>query len=163
MSNWSLEGPKVMHNSYIDIDELKDYIIKEYSINSVLEIDGYEFSMESDVNPGKAITPVELIQGISPDFKVNTVDVAEILNTLFKGYGLYIDIDHRFILVQKDQIDDIIKIIQTMIDDHVISVYKSLIMELLGYDSELSKEDGLYSLIMLLYLIKGYMASYNIQ
>lgn len=152
-----------MHNSYIDIDELKDYIIKEYSINSVLEIDGYEFSMESDVNPGKAITPVELIQGISPDFKVNTVDVAEILNTLFKGYGLYIDIDHRFILVQKDQIDDIIKIIQTMIDDHVISVYKSLIMELLGYDSELSKEDGLYSLIMLLYLIKGYMASYNIQ
>lgn len=163
MSNWSLEGPKVMNNSYIDIDELKDYIIKEYSINSVLEIDGYEFSMESDVNPGKAITPVELIQGISPDFKVNTVDVAEILNTLFKGYGLYIDIDHRFILVQKDQIDDIIKIIQTMIDDHVISVYKSLIMELLGYDSELSKEDGLYSLIMLLYLIKGYMASYNIQ
>lgn len=152
-----------MNNSYIDIDELKDYIIKEYSINSVLEIDGYEFSMESDVNPGKAITPVELIQGISPDFKVNTVDVAEILNTLFKGYGLYIDIDHRFILVQKDQIDDIIKIIQTMIDDHVISVYKSLIMELLGYDSELSKEDGLYSLIMLLYLIKGYMASYNIQ
>lgn len=163
MSNWSLEGPKVMNNSYIDIDELKDYIIKEYSINSVLEIDGYEFSMESDVNPGKAITPVELIQGISPDFNVNTVDVAEILNTLFKGYGLYIDIDHRFILVQKDQIDDIIKIIQTMIDDHVISVYKSLIMELLGYDSELSKEDGLYSLIMLLYLIKGYMASYNIQ
>lgn len=163
MSNWSLEGPKVMNNSYIDIDELKDYIIKEYSINNVLEVDGYEFSMESDVNPGKAITPVELIQGISPDFKVNTVDVAEILNTLFKGYGLYIDIDHRFILVQKDQIDDIIKIIQTMIDDHVISVYKSLIMELLGYDSELSKEDGLYSLIMLLYLIKGYMASYNIQ
>ena len=152
-----------MNNSYIDIDELKDYIIKEYSINNVLEVDGYEFSMESDVNPGKAITPVELIQGISPDFKVNTVDVAEILNTLFKGYGLYIDIDHRFILVQKDQIDDIIKIIQTMIDDHVISVYKSLIMELLGYDSELSKEDGLYSLIMLLYLIKGYMASYNIQ
>lgn len=163
MSNWSLEGPKVMNNSYIDIDELKDYIIKEYSINSVLEIDGYEFSMESDVNPGKAITPVELIQGISPDFRVNTVDVAEILNTLFKGYGLYIDIDHRFILVQKDQIDDIIKIIQIMIDGHVISVYKSLIMGLLGYDSELSKEDGLYSLIMLLYLIKGYMASYNIQ
>lgn len=152
-----------MHNSYIDIDELKDYIIKEYSINNVLDIDGYEFSMESDVNPGKAITPLELIQGISPDFKINTVDIAEILNVLFKGYGLYIDIDHRFILVQKDQIDDIIKIVQTMIDDQVISVYKSLIMELLGYDSELSKEDGLYSLIMLLYLIKGYMASYNIQ
>ena len=152
-----------MHNSYIDIDEPKDYIIKEYNINNVLEVDEYEFSMESDTYQGKAITPVELIQGISPDFKVNTVDVAEILNTLFKGYGLYIDIDHRFILVQKDQIDDIIKIVQTMIDDQAISVYKSLIMELLGYDSELYKEDGLYSLIMLLYLIKGYMASYNIQ
>ena len=152
-----------MHNSYIDIDELKDYIIKEYNINNVLEVDEYEFSMESDTYQGKAITPVELIQGISPDFKVNTVDVAEILNTLFKSYGLYIDIDHRFILVQKDQIDDIIKIVQTMIDDQAISVYKSLIRELLGYDSELYKEDGLYSLIMLLYLIKGYMASYNIQ
>lgn len=152
-----------MHNSYINIDELKDYIIKECSVNNVLEVDGYEFSMESDVNPGKIITPIELIQSISPEFKVSTVDVAEILNTLFKSYGLYIDIDHRLILVQKDKIDQIIKITQTMIDDKAISVYKSLVMELFGYDSELSKEDGLYSLIMLLYLIKGYMASYNIQ
>lgn len=163
MNNWSLEGPKVMHNSYIDIDEFKDYIIKEYSINNVLDVDGYEFSMESDVNPGKAITPVELIQGISPDFKINTVDIAEILNTLFKSYGLYIDIDRRFILVQKDRIGDIINIVQLMIDDNMTSIYKNFFMNLLGYGVVSSKEEGLYSLIMLLYLIKGYMTSYNIQ
>lgn len=152
-----------MHNSYIDIDELKDYIIKECSVNNVLEVDGYEFSMESDVNPGKIITPIELIQSISPEFKVSTVDVAEILNTLFKSYGLYIDIDHRLILVQKNRIDDIISIVQTMIDDNMTSFYKSFVMELLGYDNEISKEEGLYSFIMLLYLIKGYIVSYNIQ
>ena len=163
MNNWSLEGPEVMHNSYIDIDELKDYIIKECSVNNVLEVDGYEFSMESDVNPGKIITPIELIQSISPEFKVSTVDVAEILNTLFKSYGLYIDIDHRLILVQKNRIDDIISIVQTMIDDNMTSFYKSFVMELLGYDNEISKEEGLYSFIMLLYLIKGYIVSYNIQ
>lgn len=163
MNNWSLEGPKVMYNSYINIDELKDYIIKECSVNNVLEVDGYEFSMESDVNPGKIITPVELIQSISPEFKVSTVDVAEILNTLFKSYGLYIDIDHRLILVQKNRIDDIISIVQTMIDDNMTSFYKSFVMELLGYDNEISKEEGLYSFIMLLYLIKGYIVSYNIQ
>lgn len=152
-----------MHNSYIDIDELKDYIIKECSVNNVLEVDGYEFSMESDVNPGKIITPIELIQSISPEFKVSTVDVAEILNTLFKSYGLYIDIDHRLILVQKNRIDDIISIVQTMIDDNMTSFYKSFVMELLGYYNEISKEEGLYSFIMLLYLIKGYIVSYNIQ
>lgn len=152
-----------MYNSYINIDELKDYIIKEYSVNNVLEVDGYEFSMESDVNPGKIITPIELIQSISPEFKVSTVDVAEILNTLFKSYGLYIDIDHRLILVQKNRIDDIISIVQTMIDDNMTSFYKSFVMELLGYDNEISKEEGLYSFIMLLYLIKGYIVSYNIQ
>lgn len=152
-----------MYNSYINIDELKDYIIKECSVNNVLEVDGYEFSMESDVNPGKIITPIELIQSISPEFKVSTVDVAEILNTLFKSYGLYIDIDHRLILVQKNRIDDIISIIQTMIDDNMTSFYKSFVMELLGYDNEISKEEGLYSFIMLLYLIKGYIVSYNIQ
>ena len=153
----------MMYNSYINIDELKDYIIKEYSVNNVLEVDEYEFSMESDVNPGKIITPIELIQSISPEFKVSTVDVAEILNTLFKSYGLYIDIDHRFILVQKNRIDDIISIVQTMIDDNMTSFYKSFVMELLGYDNEISKEEGLYSFIMLLYLIKGYIVSYNIQ
>lgn len=153
----------MMHNSYIDIDELKDYIIKECSVNNVLEVDGYEFSMESDVNPGKIITPIELIQSISPEFKVSTVDVAEILNTLFKSYGLYIDIDHRLILVQKNRIDDIISIVQTMIDDNMTSFYKSFVMELLGYYNEISKEEGLYSFIMLLYLIKGYIVSYNIQ
>ena len=153
----------MMYNSYINIDELKDYIIKEYSVNNVLEVDGYEFSMESDVNPGKIITPIELIQSISPEFKVSTVDVAEILNTLFKSYGLYIDIDHRLILVQKNRIDDIISIVQTMIDDNMTSFYKSFVMELLGYDNEISKEEGLYSFIMLLYLIKGYIVSYNIQ
>lgn len=152
-----------MYNSYINIDELKDYIIKEYSVNNVLEVDGYEFSMESDVNPGKIITPIELIQSISPEFKVSTVDVAEILNTLFKSYGLYIDIDHRLIQVQKNRIDDIISIVQTMIDDNMPSFYKSFVMELLGYDNEISKEEGLYSFIMLLYLIKGYIVSYNIQ
>ena len=152
-----------MYNSYINIDELKDYIIKECSVNNVLEVDGYEFSMESDVNPGKIITPIELIQNVSPEFKVSTVDVAEILNTLFKSYGLYIDIDHRLILVQKNRIDDIISIVQTMIDDNMISFYKSFVMELLGYDNEISKEEGLYSFIMLLYLIKGYIVSYNIQ
>lgn len=152
-----------MYNSYINIDELKDYIIKECSVNNVLEVDGYEFSMESDVNPGKIITPIELIQSISPEFKVSTVDVAEILNTLFKSYGLYIDIDHRLILVQKNRIDDIISIVQTMIDDNMTSFYKSFVMELLGYDNEISKEEGLYSFIMLLYLIKGYIVSYNIQ
>jgi hypothetical protein len=152
-----------MYNSYINIDELKDYIIKEYSVNNVLEVDEYEFSMESDVNPGKIITPIELIQSISPEFKVSTVDVAEILNTLFKSYGLYIDIDHRLILVQKNRIDDIISIVQTMIDDNMTSFYKSFVMELLGYDNEISKEEGLYSFIMLLYLIKGYIVSYNIQ
>lgn len=152
-----------MYNSYINIDELKDYIIKECSVNNVLEVDGYEFSMESDVNPGKIITPIELIQSISPKFKVSTVDVAEILNTLFKSYGLYIDIDHRLILVQKNRIDDIISIVQTMIDDNISSFYKSFVMELLGYDNEISKEEGLYSFIMLLYLIKGYIVSYNIQ
>nr|DAG03445.1 MAG TPA: hypothetical protein [Ackermannviridae sp. ctUml7] len=151
-----------MYNSYINIDELKDYIIKECSVNNVLEVDGYEFSMESDVNPGKIITPIELIQSISPEFKVSTVDVAEILNTLFKSYGLYIDIDHRLILVQKNRIDDIISIVQTMIDDNMTSFYKSFVMELLGYDNEISKEEGLYSFIMLLYLIKGYIVSYNI-
>lgn len=153
----------MMYNSYINIDELKDYIIKEYSVNNVLEVDGYEFSMESDVNPGKTITPIELIQSISPEFKVSTVDVAEILNTLFKSYGLYIDIDHRLIQVQKNRIDDIISIVQTMIDDNMPSFYKSFVMELLGYDNEISKEEGLYSFIMLLYLIKGYIVSYNIQ
>lgn len=153
----------MMYNSYINIDELKDYIIKEYSVNNVLEVDGYEFSMESDVNPGKIITPIELIQSISPEFKVSTVDVAEILNTLFKSYGLYIDIDHRFILAQKNRIDDIISIVQTMIDDNMTSFYKSFVMELLRYDNEISKEEGLYSFIMLLYLIKGYIVSYNIQ
>ena len=153
----------MMYNSYINIDELKDYIIKEYSVNNVLEVDEYEFSMESDVNPGKIITPIELIQSISPEFKVSTVDVAEILNTLFKSYGLYIDIDHRLILVQKNRIDDIISIVQTMIDDNMTSFYKSFVMELLGYDNEISKEEGLYSFIMLLYLIKGYIVSYNIQ
>lgn len=153
----------MMYNSYINIDELKDYIIKEYSVNNVLEVDGYEFSMESDVNPGKIITPIELIQSISPEFKVSTVDVAEILNTLFKSYGLYIDIDHRLILVQKNRIDNIISIVQTMIDDNMTSFYKSFVMELLGYDNENSKEEGLYSFIMLLYLIKGYIVSYNIQ
>ena len=153
----------MMYNSYINIDELKDYIIKEYSVNNVLEVDGYEFSMESDVNPGKIITPIELIQSISPEFKVSTVDVAEILNTLFKSYGLYIDIDHRLIQVQKNRIDDIISIVQTMIDDNMTSFYKSFVMELLGYDNEISKEEGLYSFIMLLYLIKGYIVSYNIQ
>ena len=153
----------MMYNSYINIDELKDYIIKECSVNNVLEVDGYEFSMESDVNPGKIITPIELIQSISPEFKVSTVDVAEILNTLFKSYGLYIDIDHRLILVQKNRIDDIISIVQTMIDDNMTSFYKSFVMELLGYDNEISKEEGLYSFIMLLYLIKGYIVSYNIQ
>lgn len=163
MSNWSLEGPKVMHNSYIDIDELKDYIIKECSVNNVLEVDGYEFSMESDINPGKIITPMELIQSISPDFKINTVDIAEILNILFKSYGLYIDIDRRFILVQNDRIGDIINIVQLMIDDNMTSIYKNFFMDLLGYGVVSSKEEGLYSLIMLLYLIKGYMASYNIQ
>lgn len=163
MSNWSLEGPKVMHNSYIDIDELKDYIIKEYGLNGILEVDGYEFSMESDTYPGKAITPIELIQSISPDFKVNTVDVAETLNTLFRSYGLYIDIDHRFILVQKDRIGDIINIVQLMIDDNMTSIYKNFFMDLFGYGVVSSKEEGLYSFIMLLYLIKGYMASYNIQ
>lgn len=152
-----------MYNSYINIDELKDYIIKECSVNNVLEVDGYEFSMESDVNPGKIITPIELIQSISPEFKVSTVDVAEILNTLFKSYGLYIDIDHRLILVQKNRIDDIISIVQTMIDDNMTSFYKSFVMELLGYGNEISKEEGLYSFIMLLYLIKGYIVSYNIQ
>lgn len=152
-----------MYNSYINIDELKDYIIKEYSVNNVLEVDEYEFSMESDVNPGKIITPIELIQSISPEFKVSTVDVAEILNTLFKSYGLYIDIDHGLILVQKNRIDDIISIVQTMIDDNMPSFYKSFVMELLGYDNEISKEEGLYSFIMLLYLIKGYIVSYNIQ
>lgn len=152
-----------MYNSYINIDELKDYIIKEYSVNNVLEVDEYEFSMESDVNPGKIITPIELIQSISPEFKVSTVDVAEILNTLFESYGLYIDIDHRLILVQKNRIDDIISIVQTMIDDNMPSFYKSFVMELLGYDNEISKEEGLYSFIMLLYLIKGYIVSYNIQ
>lgn len=152
-----------MYNSYINIDELKDYIIKEYSVNNVLEVDGYEFSMESDVNPGKIITPIELIQSISPEFKVSTVDVAEILNTLFKSYGLYIDIDHRLIQVQKNRIDDIISIVQTMIDDNMPSFYKSFVMELLGYDNGISKEEGLYSFIMLLYLIKGYIVSYNIQ
>ena len=152
-----------MYNSYINIDKLKDYIIKEYSVNNVLEVDEYEFSMESDVNPGKIITPIELIQNISPEFKVSTVDVAEILNTLFKSYGLYIDIDHRFILVQKNRIDDIISIVQTMIDDNRTSFYKSFVMELLRYDNEISKEEGLYSFIMLLYLIKGYIVSYNIQ
>lgn len=152
-----------MYNSYINIDELKDYIIKECSVNNVLEVDGYEFSMESDVNPGKIITPIELIQSISPEFKVSTVDVAEILNTLFKSYGLYIDIDHRLIQVQKNRIDDIIGIVQTMIDDNITSFYKSFVMELLGYDNEISKEEGLYSFIMLLYLIKGYIVSYNIQ
>lgn len=152
-----------MYNSYINIDELKDYIIKEYSVNNVLEVDGYEFSMESDVNPGKIITPIELIQSISPEFKVSTVDVAEILNTLFKSYGLYIDIDHRLIQVQKNRIDDIISIVQTMIDDNMTSFYKSFVMELLRYDNEISKEEGLYSFIMLLYLIKGYIVSYNIQ
>lgn len=152
-----------MYNSYINIDELKDYIIKECSVNNVLEVDEYEFSMESDVNPGKIITPIELIQSISPEFKVSTVDVAEILNTLFKSYGLYIDIDHRLILVQKNRIDDIISIVQTMIDDNMTSFYKSFVMELLGYDNEISKEEGLYSFIMLLYLIKGYIVSYNIQ
>lgn len=152
-----------MYNSYINIDELKDYIIKECNVNNVLEVDGYEFSMESDVNPGKIITPIELIQSISPEFKVSTVDVAEILNTLFKSYGLYIDIDHRLILVQKNRIDDIISIVQTMIDDNMTSFYKSFVMELLGYDNEISKEEGLYSFIMLLYLIKGYIVSYNIQ
>ena len=152
-----------MYNSYINIDELKDYIIKECSVNNVLEVDGYEFSMESDVNPGKIITPIELIQSISPEFKVSTVDVAEILNTLFKSYGLYIDIDHRLILVQKNRIDDIISIVQTMIDDNMPSFYKSFVMELLGYNNEISKEEGLYSFIMLLYLIKGYIVSYNIQ
>lgn len=153
----------MMYNSYINIDELKDYIIKEYSVNNVLEVDGYEFSMESDVNPGKIITPIELIQSISPEFKVSTVDVAEILNTLFKSYGLYIDIDHRLIQVQKNRIDDIISIVQTMIDDNMTSFYRSFVMELLGYDNEISKEEGLYSFIMLLYLIKGYIVSYNIQ
>lgn len=152
-----------MYNSYINIDELKDYIIKECSVNNVLEVDGYEFSMESDVNPGKIITPIELIQSISPKFKVSTVDVAEILNTLFKSYGLYIDIDHRLILVQKNRIDDIINIVQTMIDENITSFYKSFVMELLRYDNEISKEEGLYSFIMLLYLIKGYIVSYNIQ
>lgn len=152
-----------MYNSYINIDELKDYIIKEYSVNNVLEVDGYEFSMESDVNPGKIITPIELIQSISPEFKVSTVDVAEILNTLFKSYGLYIDIDHRLIQVQKNRIGNIISIVQTMIDDNMTSFYKSFVMELLGYDNEISKEEGLYSFIMLLYLIKGYIVSYNIQ
>ena len=152
-----------MYNSYINIDELKDYIIKECSVNNVLEVDGYEFSMESDVNPGKIITPIELIQSISPEFKVSTVDVAEILNTLFKSYGLYIDIDHRLILVQKNKIGNIISIVQTMIDDNRTSFYKSFVMELLGYDNEISKEEGLYSFIMLLYLIKGYIVSYNIQ
>lgn len=152
-----------MYNSYINIDELKDYIIKEYSVNNVLEVDEYEFSMESDVNPGKIITPIELIQSISPEFKVSTVDVAEILNTLFKSYGLYIDIDHRLILVQKNRIGNIISIVQTMIDDNMPSFYKSFVMELLGYDNEISKEEGLYSFIMLLYLIKGYIVSYNIQ
>lgn len=152
-----------MYNSYINIDELKDYIIKEYSVNNVLEVDGYEFSMESDVNPGKIITPIELIQSINPEFKVSTVDVAEILNTLFKSYGLYIDIDHRLILVQKNRIGNIISIVQTMIDDNMTSFYKSFVMELLGYDNEISKEEGLYSFIMLLYLIKGYIVSYNIQ
>lgn len=152
-----------MYNSYINIDELKDYIIKECSVNNVLEVEGYEFSMESDVNPGKIITPIELIQSISPEFKVSTVDVAEILNTLFKSYGLYIDIDHRLIQVQKNRIDDIISIVQTMIDDNMTSFYKSFVMELLGYDNEISKEEGLYSFIMLLYLIKGYIVSYNIQ
>lgn len=151
-----------MYNSYINIDELKDYIIKECSVNNVLEVDGYEFSMESDVNPGKIITPIELIQSISPEFKVSTVDVAEILNTLFKSYGLYIDIDHRLILVQKNRIGNIISIVQTMIDDNMPSFYKSFVMELLGYDNEISKEEGLYSFIMLLYLIKGYIVSYNI-
>lgn len=153
----------MMYNSYINIDELKDYIIKECSVNNVLEVDGYEFSMESDVNPGKIITPIELIQSISPKFKVSTVDVAEILNTLFKSYGLYIDIDHRLILVQKNRIGNIISIVQTMIDDNMTSFYKSFVMELLGYDNEISKEEGLYSFIMLLYLIKGYIVSYNIQ
>jgi hypothetical protein len=152
-----------MNNSYIDIEELKDYIIKEYHLNSILEVDGYEFSMESDTYPGKAITPTELIQSISPDFKVNTVDIAETLNTLFRGYGLYIDLDHKLILVQKEMVDDIIKIAQTMIDDQATSVYKSLVMELLGYGNESDKEDGLYSFIMLLYLIKRYMKAYNIQ
>lgn len=152
-----------MYNSYINIDELKDYIIKECSVNNVLEVDEYEFSMESDVNPGKIITPIELIQSISPEFKVSTVDVAEILNTLFKSYGLYIDIDHRLILVQKNRIGNIISIVQTMIDDNRTSFYKSFVMELLGYDNEISKEEGLYSFIMLLYLIKGYIVSYNIQ
>lgn len=152
-----------MYNSYINIDELKDYIIKECNVNNVLEVDGYEFSMESDVNPGKIITPIELIQSISPEFKVSTVDVAEILNTLFKSYGLYIDIDHGLILVQKNRIDDIISIVQTMIDDNMTSFYKSFVMKLLGYDNEISKEEGLYSFIMLLYLIKGYIVSYNIQ
>lgn len=152
-----------MYNSYINIDELKDYIIKECSVNNVLEVDEYEFSMESDVNPGKIITPIELIQSISPEFKVSTVDVAEILNTLFKSYGLYIDIDHRLILVQKNRIGNIISIVQTMIDDNMPSFYKSFVMELLGYDNEISKEEGLYSFIMLLYLIKGYIVSYNIQ
>lgn len=152
-----------MYNSYINIDELKDYIIKECSVNNVLEVDGYEFSMESDVNPGKIITPIELIQSISPKFKVSTVDVAEILNTLFKSYGLYIDIDHRLILVQKNRIGNIISIVQTMIDDNRPSFYKSFVMELLGYDNEISKEEGLYSFIMLLYLIKGYIVSHNIQ
>lgn len=152
-----------MYNSYINIDELKDYIIKECSVNNVLEVDGYEFSMEGDVNPGKIITPIELIQSISPEFKVSTVGVAEILNTLFKSYGLYIDIDHRLILVQKNRIGNIISIVQTMIDDNMTSFYKSFVMELLGYDNEISKEEGLYSFIMLLYLIKGYIVSYNIQ
>ena len=87
MNNCTLEVPEVIYKSYINIDELKDYIIKEYSVNNVLEVDEYEFSMESDVNPGKIITPIELIQSISPEFKVSTVDVAEILNTLFKSYG----------------------------------------------------------------------------
>ena len=153
----------MMYNSYINIDELKDYIIKECSVNNVLEVDEYEFSMESDVNPGKIITPIELIQSISPKFKVSIVDVTEILNTLFKSYGLYIDIDHRLIQVQKNRIDDIISIVQTMIDDNMTSFYKSFVMELLGYDNEISKEEGLYSFIMLLYLIKGYIVSYNIQ
>lgn len=152
-----------MYNSYINIDELKDYIIKECNVNNVLEVDGYEFSMESDVNPGKIITPMELIQSISPESKVSTVDVAEILNTLFKNYGLYIDIDHRLILVQKNRIGNIISIVQTMIDDNMTSSYKSFVMELLGYDNEISKEEGLYSFIMLLYLIKGYIVSYNIR
>lgn len=151
-----------MYNSCINIDELKDYIIKECSVNNVLEVDGYEFSMESDVNPGKIITPIELIQSISPEFKVSTVDVAEILNTLFKSYGLYIDIDHRLIQVQKNRIGDIISIVQTMIDDNMTSFYKSFVMELLGYDNKISKEEGLYSFIMLLYLIKGYIVSHNI-